>query len=66
MGTLDIGERHGWRRGGVRDEVPRSAVTPQVSDVELEPGSCGVEAEGHIRVVAGLVDGVVVHGEVVG
>jgi hypothetical protein len=35
-------------------------------DVELEPRACGVQTESHVRVVAGLVDGVVVHGEVVG
>jgi len=49
-----------------RYKLPCSAVTPQMRDVELEPRACGVQTEGHVGVVAGLVDWVVVHGEVVG
>jgi hypothetical protein len=45
-------------RGGV--------VGPEVGDVEVEELAVGVEAEGEVWVVAGLVDGVVVGGEVVG
>ena len=35
-------------------------------DIKLEGGACWVEAEGHIWVAAGLIDGYVVGCEVVG